>query len=285
MFFDYRGRQVYYEFIGEGRPVVLVHGLGGSTRYWQCAMKALADAGFHAIAMDLPGFGRSDLPDKRMNVGDYVEVVAALCKALGVDQTCIVGCSMGGLIAWLTAARYPKLVDRLVLVSPVGTPSALDKPIRKMRKRDATIPSPAYLRLPGLGVLIKAAAFLAIDRLLAYPVIIRTFAHSSNVTEEIFDLMRKSAREMRVMHKGLLIWHGPGNPEQWMGKVKAPTLVMWGARDRILPRHSADYYRQGIPHAQTIIYHQCGHVPMLEAPELFNRDLLLFLSGENDPTA
>lgn len=281
MFIPMQDRKIYYEDVGTGPTVLLIHGLGGSTRYWASTIMNLSQKGFRVVAIDLPGFGRSDLPHKCLNVADYVEVVDFVMSCLRVDTFSIVGCSMGGLVAWMYAAAFPQRISKTILVSPVGIPSALNRPIRKLRRKPSSIPSPAYMRLPGLGVILKFCAYIAFAKVIAYPVICLAFAHPALLNDEAFRIMRTSAREMRVVHKGLLIWHGPEHPAQLLNRIKSPTLIVWGAKDRILPRSGPEYYLGHIPQAKSILYPNSGHVPMLEIPETFNKDILAFIRGEH----
>ncbi|MDP3487154.1 MAG: alpha/beta hydrolase [Bacillota bacterium] len=281
MFLPMQDRRIYYEDVGNGPAILLIHGLGGSTRYWASTMSDLSQKGFRVVAVDLPGFGRSDLPQKCLNVSDYVDVVDFVTSSLNIDTFSIVGCSMGGLVAWMYAAAFPHRVSKTILVSPVGLPSALSKPIRKLRRKPSSIPSPAYMRLPGLGAILKFCAHIAFTKVIAYPVVCLAVARPALLNDESFRIMRTSAREMRVMHKGLLLWRGPEDPAQLLQNIKSPTLIVWGAKDRILPRTAPEYYLGHIPQAKFILYPNSGHVPMLEIPEEFNRDIIAFIKGEH----
>ena len=280
MFLPMQDRRIYYEDVGNGPAVLLVHGLGGSTRYWTGTMLALSQRGFRVVAVDLPGFGRSDLPLKCLNVTDYIEIVDFVMSSLNIETFAIVGCSMGGLVAWMYASAFPHKVTKTILVSPVGIPSAISQPIRKLRRRPSSIPSPAYMRLPGLGAILKFCAHIAFAKVIAYPVVYLAFARPDLLDNESFRIMRTSAREMRVMHKGLLIWRGPEDPALLLQSIKSPTLIVWGAKDRILPRSAPEYYLGHIPQAKFILYPNSGHVPMLEIPDQFNRDIIAFVTGE-----
>ena len=115
------GVNVRYAIAGEGPAVLLVHGLASSMITWYCNMDALADAGFQAIAMDLPGYGDSGLAEHL----DYAPESAARFLAnftaeLGIDRFSVVGNSAGGLIAGVTALEFPDRVDKVALVAAAG---------------------------------------------------------------------------------------------------------------------------------------------------------------------
>ena len=119
------GVEVRYAVAGEGPAVLLVHGLATSMITWYCNIDALADAGFTAVAIDLPGYGDSALA---MHL-DYTPRTAARFLAdfttqLGLERFSVVGNSAGGLIAGLTALEYPDRVEKLALVGPAGLGAA-----------------------------------------------------------------------------------------------------------------------------------------------------------------
>lgn len=253
-------KRIYYEDTGTGQAVLLIHGLGGSARYWGLTTEALS-TDLRVVALDLPGFGRSDPPGHRMTASDYVEVLDFVITELKLGLVHVIGFSMGSLIAYLYATMFPLKVAKMVLVSPIGLPGTA---------------FPVYFYIPGLTASLKIGAYLAVKQTLAFPVIFLAFARPNQVSDETFGLMRTSAREMRLAHRGLLTCHNTGA----CGIVKCPTLVMWGARDRILPRPKPATYSKYFAHVGFTVYPQAGHVPMLETPNEFNRDVLAFINEE-----
>ena len=106
--------------IGSGPPVVFVHGLGGSWQNWLENLPATAEAGYRAIAVDLPGFGASEMPREKISISGYGRWVDSLCDALGTGPVALVGNSMGGFIGCEVAIKFPERLERLVLVSAAG---------------------------------------------------------------------------------------------------------------------------------------------------------------------
>lgn len=257
-------RDIFVEEAGEGHPIILLHGFGGSSRYWRFCLPVLSKAGYRAIALDLPGFGRSSLPDKPMAIANYVDVVVSLAKELQLSQVSLVGYSMGGLVASQIAATNPGLVKRLVLVSPMDTPY------------------PAYLRFPGVRTLTRMATATRLGRTLAYPALYATFALARRADNEVFAIMRDSAREMKGFFRRRLLWNGPANPEAGLRSISSPTLIIWGSRDRIARRRAADFFRENISDNMFLVYDDVGHVPMFEAQDRFHLDILSFLSSQEE---
>src|SRR4051812_1213406 len=106
--------------MGEGRPVLFVHGLGGSWQNWLENIPAAADAGYRAIAVDLPGFGASEMPAEKISIAGYGGLLDALLEELGVGPVALVGNSMGGFVGAEVAIAFPHRVEQLVLVSAAG---------------------------------------------------------------------------------------------------------------------------------------------------------------------
>ena len=114
------GRRVRYRETGRGTPVVLVHGLSGSWRWWRDTLAALAER-HRVLLVDLPGFG--SVRSRRLALPEAAEWLAVWLAAAGLERPALVGHSMGGLVCAQVAARHPGAAGALVLVSPAGVPS------------------------------------------------------------------------------------------------------------------------------------------------------------------
>jgi pimeloyl-ACP methyl ester carboxylesterase len=118
-FVNVDGLRVHYLEEGQGPPVVLIHGWGMSAECWDDVMAVLT-ADYRCLALDLPGYGRSE-QSERVSVQDYAGVVAAFCRALELSGVTLVGHSMGGMITLLTALEHPRGIGRLVTAGAVIT--------------------------------------------------------------------------------------------------------------------------------------------------------------------
>jgi pimeloyl-ACP methyl ester carboxylesterase len=237
------GKQVQYLVAGKGEPVVLVHGLAGSTHWWLRNLRVLARR-YRVYALDLPGFGAMgwQAPDGRSRfvLAEAASWVRAWMRAVGLRQAHLVGHSMGGYIAMRLAARHPELVRRLALVAPAGMPmgrSLLGKawPLLLAAARTA----PTFLPV------------LAYDALRAGPL---TLARAG------YELLAQDVREEAQ-------------------RIQAPTLLLWGRRDPLVPPALGEALRLHIPNARLLYLERAGHVPMYERAPQFNTALLGFLDG------
>lgn len=239
----------------------------------------LARAGFEVYAPDFPGFGASEAPPGKISVLDLPRYLAGFLDAVGLDRVSVVGNSMGGYAAWLLASEYPSRVAKLVLVDSAGLP--LPDPLPDTLKRLR----PWYLDLPGAEAigrnLEKVLQMPEADRLtrdIARPYVEQIFADPARIPEDVFDILHESFKESRIVFLGRLDFPTPApDYARRLSGITAPTLVMWGAEDALLPVTDGSQFALLIPWAELRIYPKLGHVPMLEDPETFVADLLRFL--------
>jgi pimeloyl-ACP methyl ester carboxylesterase len=173
---------MYAEISGAGQPLILVHGLGGSTRCWARNVPALArSCCVHAI--DLPGFGRSR--GQRFVLRDAAGLLVGMMDQLGLARTTIIGHSMGGLLAAYVAAQFPQRVERLVLVDAAALP------LDHLSLRQAWH---LVRRLPHLP--LRLLAVLGTDALRAGPVTLIKALRSLRRMDIRLDLARVEARTL-----------------------------------------------------------------------------------------
>jgi pimeloyl-ACP methyl ester carboxylesterase len=250
---------------GDGPPVLFVHGLGGSWMNW---LENLPFVGAHrrALALDLPGFGESDLPVGEISITGYAALLETVCEALGLGAVELVGNSMGGFVAAEMALRHPGRVHRLVLVDAAGIS------IADLRRWPARTLMRAAAVQAGWGS--GQRAMLARPRLrhLAFRTIMR------HPTRMPLDLLVHQAG-------------GPGMPgfllamdallsydfRERLGEIAAPTLIVHGEEDMLVPVADAREFARVIPDSRLVLLEDTGHVPMLERPATFNRVLGEFL--------
>lgn len=283
------GLSVHYERYspaGEAAPpVLLLHGLGGSTRVWLKTAPDLARAGYDVYALDFPGFGGSQVPPAKLSVLDLPRYTAAFLEAVGLRRVAVVGNSMGGYVAWLLAAEFPAFVEKLVLVDAAGLPlpDPLPDTLRRLR--------PWYLGLPGaeligaeLERLFNNPEVEELTREAVRPYIEQAFAAPERLTPEVFAALRESFQESRTVFLGRLDFPTPApDYQRRLSSIKAPTLVVWGGQDALLPASDAGRFAVLISTAQLVVYPTLGHVPMLEDPPAFLTDLLRFLRQSPAP--
>lgn len=259
----------------DATPHLLIHGLGGAAINWIEVMGGLAATG-PVAAVDLPGFGLSEPehPDAA-RIPVNVRFVRALCRELGWDRVVLHGNSMGGLIATLVAGREPDLIESLVLVSP-GLPT----------------PRTAAHRLPAMALLTFAPFALppAGRRLLESRYRRYSAEQLAAGTAKLIhgdpSRVRAAVRELSVEHarRGKeLAWRLPAfaaaasslvgmlvsgqRVYKAIDTVTAPTLVLWGDRDRLVGRAVIDGLVARRPTWDSHVFEGVGHVPMVETPD------------------
>jgi pimeloyl-ACP methyl ester carboxylesterase len=267
------GTQLHYVDIGEQgreRPIVFIHGLSGQWQNWLENIPRFSRAR-RVVAMDLPGFGCSPMPNRKITIEYYGMVVAELCSELGLAPAVIVGNSMGGYVAAELATRNPEVVERLMLVSSAGV-SQMD-----VAKR------------PVLA-LAKAAGLLAASNVAQ----MRMAASRPKLRHWVMSLVARHPSRLKpdVIFEGLM--KGANKPgfedalranleydlRDRLPQIGCPTLVVWGDKDMIIPVKDADRFVELIEGSRKVIFEDTGHVPMLERPPTFNDCLEEFLAYE-----
>jgi pimeloyl-ACP methyl ester carboxylesterase len=258
--------------LGEGPPMLFVHGLSGSWPNWLEQLPIFA-ADRRVLAIDLPGFGSSPMPDREITISGYARLLDRLLGELGIDAAAVVGNSMGGFIAAELAIAYPQRVERLVLVSAAGI-STYDEP-RVHRAIPSLMRTERILAATGAWVASKSDAVARRPRLreAALNVVLR---HPSRIPAAL------AAEQIR----------GAGKPgflpalqaileydfRDRLPEIACPTLIVWGDSDRLVNVRDADTFAELIPNSRKVIFEDTGHMAMLERPAAFNALLRDFLA-------
>jgi pimeloyl-ACP methyl ester carboxylesterase len=233
--------------------VVLLHGFGSSLQTWDVWAKGLATT-HRVVRIDLPGSGLSP-PDPAHDYRDErsLDMLMALMDSLGLQRTSLVGHSMGGRIAWTFAAKFPERVDKLVLVAPDGFASfgfEYGKPMDV----------PATL---GLMRHVLPKPLLRMNLQSAYA---RPEALSEAVTTRYHDLiLAPGARQAMLDRLRQTVLQ---EPVPLLRQIKAPTLLVWGEADAMIPLSNAQDYLQALQSSRLVSWPQVGHLPQEEAAEL-----------------
>ncbi len=264
------GAEVNYVEIGEGEPIVFVHGISGS---WQNWLENLPHFGRErrAIALDLPGFGASPMPSWGIEIPAYGRLLHDFCEKLGVERAAIVGNSMGGFVAAEAVTARPDLFSRLVLVSAAGIINTWNPEER------ATATAFAW----------KAFGPTVADRgrwIVSHPRSRRLFwAPFVRFPNRLRGDLLLEQMEGGLRCPGFadalrsVIRH---DIRERLGTIEVPTTIVWGQSDRVIPMAAALSYHRRIPHSRLEIFERTGHVPQLERPARFNALLDDFLTGD-----
>lgn len=253
--------RLHYLEAGSGPALVLVHGLGSNaTQDWSRLLGPLARR-FHVYAPDLPGFGESERPAAAdYSIPMQVQAVREFMEAKGVRRARLAGVSMGGWIVSRLAGEHPELVERLVAVDAAG-----------MRPDRPDIPAEVLLPRDEAGV----------RRLVA------TVRHNAPVPPWFVarDILRHLRRQEWVTRRALeSMEQGRDWLDGTLRRADMPVLVVWGRQDALIPVAYGVRLAAEFPRAQLSLLDGCGHVPMSDCPEAFDRAVIPFLTAGLGPT-
>jgi pimeloyl-ACP methyl ester carboxylesterase len=276
-FITVAGTDIYTEESGDpaGIPVVLVHGLFGSTATWRRNVPALAEAGYRVVAFDRPGFGLSDkAADFDYSVPAQADLLAQMLDALSIPAAVVVGHSAGGNVAAHFAARHPGRVRALVLVDAAalsgGPPPFVGGLVRL---------APVW-RWGEIGL----SAFFTRERLRG--VLAGFYTDPATLTEEDLDLYWR-AFETPGWAAGLLgltrDGAGASLGEAGLRAITAETLIVWGRDDTTTPLEQGERLAALLPASRLVVLDGVAHQPFEEDAAAFNRALLAFLGGVDTP--
>lgn len=234
------GRTVPYRVGGAGEPIVLVHGLAGSARWWARNIPALVEH-YRVYLVDLPGFGSMRRLRSRFVLAEAASWLLAWMEAVELERAHLVGHSMGGYICLRLTADHPEAVHCLVLVAPAGV----------------------WDRRTIGGHLVPLVKAIRHATLSFLPILFADALRAGPAT------LWRAARELLAE-----------DVREHLGAIRAPTLMIWGEHDVLVPPTIGHLMRQEIAHSRLLLLDGAGHVPMFDRPREFNAALLRFLAGE-----
>jgi pimeloyl-ACP methyl ester carboxylesterase len=265
------GAEVNYAEIGEGEPIVFVHGISGS---WQNWLENLPHFGRNrrAIALDLPGFGRSPMPSWPIDMPAYGRLLHDFCEKIGVETGAVVGNSMGGLVAAEAVLTAPDRFDHLVLDSAAG----LINTWRPEERGAATSHAwntfgPHFGRLAREVVSRPRSRYLMFRLFLRYPNRLRPELLWEQMASGLPCPGFTDALEAVIAY----------DARDRLADIDIPTLIVWGLDDWVISALAALSYHRRIPRSRLEIFERTGHVPQLERPTRFNAVLDDFLASES----
>ena len=260
------GATVNYVEVGEGEPIIFVHGISGSWQNWLENLPHFG-AGRRAIALDLPGFGSSPMPAWEISMEAYGRLLHDFCETLGLEGATVVGNSMGGLIAVEAVTAEPGRFERLVLVAAAGIMNTWNPEVR------ATATAYTWSKFGGAfadrGRWIVShphSRQLALAPFFRYPNRLRP------------ELLLEQVAGARCPGFGDALQSLIGHDiRERLARIETPTLIVWGLSDRVIPVAAGISYHRRIPHSLLEIFERTGHLPQLERPARFNALLDEFL--------
>jgi 4,5:9,10-diseco-3-hydroxy-5,9,17-trioxoandrosta-1(10),2-diene-4-oate hydrolase len=258
--------------LGEGPPLVFVHGLSGCWQNWLEQLPVLART-HRVVTLDLPGFGSSPMPHGEISISRYARVLDALLGQLGIDAAAVVGNSMGGFIGAELAISFPQRVERLVLISAAGL-STYQEPhttraLPTLRRAEQALAATTAWMASRSDAVARRARL----REATLALVVR---HPSRLPAPL------AAEQLR----------GAGKPgflpalesimtydfRHRLPEIACPTLIVWGDGDRLITVRDADLFAELIGGSRRVIFEDTGHMAMLERPAAFNALLGDFLA-------
>jgi pimeloyl-ACP methyl ester carboxylesterase len=270
------GREVSFVRQGSGPLLLLIHGMAGTRETWRAVIEPLARR-HTVLAPDLPGHGASAVGAGDYSLGALAALLRDLLVALGDERATLVGHSLGGGVAMQFAYQFPAIAERLVLVSSGGLG-------------------------PEVSPILRAAALPGADRFIAITAGPGRAAGSALARGLAAVGLRPSA-DVAEVARGYASLADPGRRAAFLATLRAvvgttgqrvhagdrlylaegvPTLIMWGARDPIIPAAHGERAHQNLPGSRLEIFDGVGHLPQIEAPARFAAVLEQFVA-ETEP--
>jgi pimeloyl-ACP methyl ester carboxylesterase len=244
--------------LSKSKHVLLLHGLGASAERWSRVMPIFAKH-FHVVAPDLIGFGYSDKPEVNYTIPFFVDFVKDFANTVGMEHLNLIGASLGGHIAAELAITSRNMIEKLVLVTPAGI------------MKEPT---------PVLNYYIAAAIYPTFDS------VKKAFAQMAGdpkavdiiYTRDFVNRMQLPNAKYAFMSSIMGSKSAPSLSDR-LGMIGAPTLIVWGEKDRMIPVRYAGKFQKEIKDSQLAIIKSSGHTPYFEKPEVFGDTVLDFLKN------
>ena len=251
------GVRLYWEETGAGEPLLLIMGLGWASYLWNRTRKFLAEK-YRVITFDNRGVGRSDVPPGPYPIPTMASDAAAVLDDAGVKSAHVFGISMGGMIAQEFALNYPGRVKSLIIgCTAAGGPAALQ-------------PSPEVIQTLMRRGMTPQEAIQAVDPFIYHP----------ETGPELIEEERKlrlewypTSEDYLSQLQGIMMWEAYSR----IGQISAPTLVLHGDADLLVPTGNGKLIAERIPNAKLVTINKAGHVFPTDQPAATKRAVLEFL--------
>lgn len=251
------GIHLYYEVHGEGQPLLLIHGLGSSTRDWELQVTEFSKS-YKVITFDLRGHGRSDKPKGPYSMAMFAADATGLLQALGIDRAHVAGISLGGGVAFQMAVDAPEMIQTLTIVN--STPELIVRTFKERLMVWQRIAIVKVLGMKKMGEVLSKRLFVKPE----HEEIRRIFCErwAENDTRAYLNAMR-----------ALVGW----SVNAQIDSLRCPTLVIAADQD-YSPVSVKEEYTARIPDAQLVVIPDARHAVTVEHPQAFNLALQEFLA-------
>lgn len=263
------GNRIAYTECGEGSPVILVHGFGGSM--WQWEYQQSLSASNRLITLDVLGAGLSDKPHIDYTPTQLVDFMRDFLNALQIEQASLVGNSMGAGIVIGMALTYPDRVGKIVLID--GFPDHVRDKLTSPSLRRALGPWPPLWMvklgnwLAGRGTTKTVLSEMVYDDRLLTPAVIDR-SNRNRRRPGLFLPLRATVNNLPLWENGFA---------KRIGEIRHPTLILWGEKDAVFPLAVGRQLHQTMPGSAFHVIPNAGHIAMWERPDVVNSLLAKFL--------
>ncbi|MCS7177741.1 MAG: alpha/beta fold hydrolase [Anaerolineae bacterium] len=251
------GLRMHYRALGAGPAVVLIHGLGSCGEDWSLLQAPALSQRYRVLMPDLRGHGRSDKPPGPYTIPQMAEDIAGFLPAVGADAAHVVGFSLGGVVAQALAAHHPERVRSLILVNTFAC----------LRPKGWEEWQRTLTRLGALLVSLTLQARLEAREL---------FPRPDQTSLRCIAYHRLCANDPAA-YRAAMMAAARYDGRQDLRRIRAPTLVVAGLEDTVVPLRAKEELAAGIPGARLITIPRSGHATPTDQPVAFNRILLDFL--------
>jgi pimeloyl-ACP methyl ester carboxylesterase len=266
--------RVAYLDVGQGPPLILIHGFGGSMWNWEHQYSILART-HRVIIPDLLGSGLSDKPEESYTPKRLVEFFRQFMDSMNIPHATLIGNSMGAGLAMAMALDFPERVDRLILIS--GFPPQVESSIASPHyQRFLYHRPPLWLAKFGNWIAGKRATAQLLKEIVYNPELI-----TPTVVERSFRNRLRGGflAPLYSLLDNMQSWEGQyGNKLQ---EISHPVLLLWGDHDRVFPLTVGEHIKDLLPHVEWQVIPNAGHLAQWEEPVLVNQCILVFLERES----
>ena len=278
-FVEVDGVNVHVRFMGEGIPIVLLHGSFASLHTWSAWQEALSPY-FMTISIDFPGHGLTGPdPEKRYSIRDYSQLVIRLMEKLNLENYHLAGNSMGGAVALQIASTRPDRVLSLNLVDASGAPrlpsGSLPDSIQKTNSGGG-----AWIFEMARNPILSKVFLNCTPKFLFAMNMKQVYGDESRISEEnlerYYELMLREGNRKATIHRLTT----PRDSDIDFSRLTMPTLILWGEKDTWIPVSQGFSLEKAIPGSNLIIFSGVGHLPMEEIPKESVAEYLSFLGVE-----
>lgn len=253
MFLNVDNMNIFYKKAGSGKKVVLLHGWGCKADTLLAVFKYLSMK-YEVYALDFPGFGQSDPPDKPWDVTDYMNMLVKFFDKLGIDKASLIGHSFGGRVSILFSSHYPGRIEKVVLTGSAGIiPKRTFKYYFKVYK---------FKLMKKIYLMVSKGADIEAKLDKFYKKYGSKDYQESGILRQTF---------VKVVNQDL---------RPYLHKIKAPTLLIWGDQDQDTPLYFAHIMEKEIPDAGLVVFKGAGHYAYLEKINDFNIIVDRFFEGD-----